>query len=90
MPESTIYPPGDKIKKAVQAFCRLLQEKPHKTRRQLLEEVDKIRHIPAVIVQGRYDLPCPVTTADALHRAALAELGDRFAIITTVDHIPST
>jgi hypothetical protein len=39
MPESTIHPPGDKIKKAVQAFCRLLQEKPHKTRRQLLEEV---------------------------------------------------
>ncbi len=36
---------------------------------QLLAEVDKIRHIPGVIVQGRYDLPCPVTTADALHRA---------------------
>ena len=38
---------------------------------QLLEaaEVDKIRHIPAVIVQGRYDLVCPATTAWALHRA---------------------
>jgi proline iminopeptidase, Neisseria-type subfamily len=36
---------------------------------QLLAEVDKIRHIPGVIVQGRYDLPCPITTADALHRA---------------------
>ena len=38
-------------------------------------------------------LPDPlggVISADALHRAALAELGDRFAIITTVDHIPST
>lgn len=36
---------------------------------QLLAEVGRIRHIPGVIVQGRYDLPCPVTTADALHRA---------------------
>jgi proline iminopeptidase len=35
----------------------------------LIEEVTKIGHIPGVIVQGRYDLPCPVTTADALHRA---------------------
>ncbi len=36
------------------------------------------------------DLPDPlggVITADALHRAALAELGDRFAVITTVDRI---
>ncbi len=36
---------------------------------QLLAEVDRIRHLPAVIVQGRYDLPCPVVTADDLHRA---------------------
>ncbi len=36
---------------------------------QLLAEADRIRQIPGVIVQGRYDLPCPATTADALHRA---------------------
>jgi len=30
---------------------------------QLLEGVDKIRHIPATIVQGRYDIVCPATTA---------------------------
>lgn len=36
---------------------------------QLIAEVDRIRHIPAVIVQGRYDLPCPLVTADDLHRA---------------------
>lgn len=38
------------------------------------------------------DLPDPfggVISADVLHRAALAELGDRFAVITTVDQIPS-
>ena len=36
---------------------------------QLLREVPKIRHIPAVIVQGRYDVVCPMMTAWALHRA---------------------
>jgi proline iminopeptidase len=35
----------------------------------LLKNVGKIRHIPAVIVQGRYDLVCPIETADELHRA---------------------
>ncbi len=30
---------------------------------QLLDNVDKIRHIPCVIVQGRYDVVCPPTTA---------------------------
>lgn len=36
---------------------------------QLLRDVDKIRHIPAVIVQGRYDVVCPMTSAWDLHRA---------------------
>jgi len=35
----------------------------------LLEQVGRIRHIPAVIVQGRYDIVCPIVTADTLHRA---------------------
>ncbi len=34
----------------------------------LLDGVDAIRAIPAVIVQGRYDIPCPMTTAWDLHR----------------------
>ena len=37
--------------------------------RALLDGVDRIRHIPAVIVQGRYDVVCPMETAWALHRA---------------------
>lgn len=36
---------------------------------QLIAGVDAIRTIPAVIVQGRYDLPCPAVTAWDLHRA---------------------
>lgn len=32
------------------------------------ENIDKIRHIPAMIVQGRYDVVCPATTAWELHK----------------------
>jgi proline iminopeptidase len=37
--------------------------------RGLLENVGRIRHIPAVIVQGRYDVVCPVKSAWDLHTA---------------------
>ncbi|WP_199320265.1 prolyl aminopeptidase [Leptolyngbya sp. FACHB-261] len=36
---------------------------------QLIENVDRIRQIPAVIVQGRYDIVCPMISAWELHRA---------------------
>jgi len=36
---------------------------------QLLTDVGHIRHIPAVIVQGRYDVVCPMRSAWDLHRA---------------------
>jgi proline iminopeptidase len=36
---------------------------------QLLRDVGRIRHIPTVIVQGRYDVVCPVRSAWDLHRA---------------------
>lgn len=35
----------------------------------LLNNIDKIRHIPTVIVQGRYDVVCPAESAWDLHRA---------------------
>lgn len=35
----------------------------------LIENVNRIRHIPSVIVQGRYDIVCPVLSAWDLHRA---------------------
>jgi proline iminopeptidase len=34
----------------------------------LLEEIDRVRAIPAAIVQGRYDIVCPIETADRLHK----------------------
>ena len=36
---------------------------------QLLDDVHKIRHIPATIVQGRFDVVCPMRSAWDLHRA---------------------
>lgn len=36
---------------------------------QLLKQSDRIAGIPGVIVQGRYDVVCPTTSAWALHRA---------------------
>lgn len=36
---------------------------------QILEEIDKIEHIPCIIVQGRYDAVCPTQAAWDLHKA---------------------
>jgi proline iminopeptidase len=36
---------------------------------QLIRNVDRIRHLPAVIVQGRYDVVCPPRSAWRLHQA---------------------
>lgn len=38
------------------------------TETQLLDNVDRIRHLPGVIVQGRYDVVCPMITAWELHQ----------------------
>ena len=39
-----------------------LQQRP------LLAEVERIRRLPAIIIQGRYDMVCPPVTAYALHQ----------------------
>jgi len=36
---------------------------------QLIRDIDRIRHLPAVIVQGRYDVICPPHIAYRLHHA---------------------
>ncbi len=36
---------------------------------QLLQNINRIRHIPAAIVQGRYDVVCPIVSAWDLHQA---------------------
>ena len=50
--------------------CHYFQNKCFfKTDNYLIENVGKIRHIPAVIIHGRYDLVCPFETAWELHKA---------------------
>ncbi|PWN36672.1 putative proline iminopeptidase [Meira miltonrushii] len=63
------------------------------------ENVDKIRHIPATIIQGRYDVVCPAKTAYDLHKEwpqadyylvpdaahASGELGIAHQLITATD-----
>ena len=36
---------------------------------QLLKNIERLRHSPGVIVQGRYDMVCPMQTAWELHQA---------------------
>jgi proline iminopeptidase len=40
-----------------------------RTPSQLLDDVPRIRHLPCTIVQGRYDVVCPMKSAWDLHRA---------------------
>lgn len=70
-----------------------------KTNNWLLENVEKIRHIPGAIVQGRYDVVCPARSAWELHKAwpeakftfvadaghAAAEPGTRSALIEATE-----
>ncbi len=49
----------------------------------LLAGIDAIRHLPGVIVQGRYDMVCPPTTAD---RLAAAWPEARYEIIADAGH----
>lgn len=50
---------------------------------QLLRNVDRIRKIPGFIVQGRYDVVCPMMTAWELHRAWPEA---RFEVIADAGH----
>lgn len=66
----------------------------------ILNNIDKIRHIPTVIVQGRYDVVCPAESAWDLYRAfpeakfhlisdaghSLSEKGITAALINATDN----
>ena len=70
----------------------------------LLENLDAIRHLPAVIVQGRYDMICPIVTADELARSwpearyvvvadaghSAMEPGIRAALVAATESLKST
>ena len=50
---------------------------------QLLRDVAKVGHLPAVIVQGRYDMVCPAVSAWDLHRAWP---GSRLVLVPAAGH----
>jgi proline iminopeptidase len=62
---------GDKFSTAFARIeCHYFKNKGFfETDDQLLRDVGRIRHIPTVIVQGRYDVVCPMKSAWDLHRA---------------------
>lgn len=50
---------------------------------QLLDNLAAVRHLPCTIIQGRYDMICPIATADELHRAWP---GSRMTIVPDAGH----
>ena len=50
---------------------------------ELIRGVPALRHLPAAIVQGRYDLVCPIVTADAVARAWT---GAKYVIVPDAGH----
>ncbi|MBO6560243.1 MAG: prolyl aminopeptidase [Nisaea sp.] len=50
---------------------------------QLLRDLGRIAHLPAIIVQGRYDVICPIATAEML---AQAWPGSEFDIVPDAGH----
>jgi proline iminopeptidase len=67
----------------------------------ILKQIDRIRHIPATIVQGRYDVVCPMKSAWDLHLAwpeaklmvipdaghTAREIGTARALVSALDSI---
>ena len=51
---------------------------------QLIANVNKIRHIPSVIIQGRYDLVCPIDTAWKVRRLWLRRWLDLSESVTSI------
>src|SRR5579872_5908076 len=57
---------------------------------QLLRDASRIRSIPGVIVQGRYDVVCPMDSAWALHRRGPRPNSSSLRIAATARSIPPT
>lgn len=49
--------------------CHYFKDNLFKPETRLLDDIDRVRRIPGVIVQGRYDVICPIASAEALHQA---------------------
>lgn len=62
----------DEQKKNALALARIeahyFKHEVRNSKNSLLNDIDKIRHIPSSIIQGRYDAICPIRTAYKLHQ----------------------
>lgn len=68
-PAESSPPPSDEIALArAKVQMHYLINQGFLEDRPLLNEVEKFRHIPAIIIQGRYDMVCPPTSAYELHQ----------------------
>ncbi|HEY3876802.1 MAG TPA: prolyl aminopeptidase [Candidatus Kapabacteria bacterium] len=63
------YSEGDFAIAFARIECHYFVNKGFMAEGQLLRDVQRIRHIPTTIVQGRYDVVCPVRSAWDLHKA---------------------
>lgn len=59
----------DKALALARIECHYLVNNGFMAENHLLDNVDRIRHIPGVIIQGRYDVVCPVVSAWELAQA---------------------
>ena len=48
--------------------CHYFFTQAYRGKHKLTNHLDKIRHIPTSIIQGRYDVICPIVTANRLHQ----------------------
>lgn len=49
--------------------CHFFVHELYDKRRGIISKVDRFRHIPTTIIQGRYDVICPIISAHRLHCA---------------------
>ena len=49
--------------------CHYFRNDVIKPRHSLLKQVPRFRHVPAIIIHGRYDMICPIQAAHKLHLA---------------------
>ena len=87
---STLLPNPDLVRRAADDALGLARLEAHYFLHdcflrpgQLLDELYRIRHLPATIVHARYDMVCPIASADALAHAWPAA---RYVIVPDAGH----
>jgi proline iminopeptidase len=67
--DSTSHYPMQLVTCLATLECHFLSHECFIPENYILENIDKIRHIPGTIIHGRYDMICKTEAAEALHKA---------------------